>query len=369
MKKIIIIVLISLFIYCVYSKLYITKYYFWDDNQPIQHNKQHNKQHNSRKEGIIKSPNDLKIIFPTGDLSISQNINKNVFIKFLNKHYTHETKKTIYTETYIDYLIGKNYILFGLFKSKELIGIISGKYTTLIISNKKYKTIYVDNLCINSIYRKNNYAPLLISAIIGNMKQNNYPLAYHRSDNKKHHFKHCYETAYYYKDITLLQNDISTKLITEKHDISIKIITEKDDIDMLYNIYINHISKNKIYERVEYCTFNSYIIHPDITTLGFYKNNNLICITSYISYNINGIKEDVIDIIYIVFLDDKLKFIIIDYLLNYMKKHKKKYITLLKNNDNKYLIEKWNFNETEKTYFYLFNYSVKNNFKINEWGV
>ena len=365
MKKLIIILVMLLFIYTVYSRLYIKKYYFWDNNQPIQNNKQNN----SRKEGIIKSPNDLKIIFPKGDLYISSNINKNVFIKFLNKHYTHENKKTIYTETYIDYLIGKNYILFGLFKKKELIGIISGKYTTLIISGKEYKTTYVDNLCINSIYRKNNYAPLLISAIIGNMKENNYPLAYHRSDNKKHHFKHCYETAYYYKDITLLQNDISTKLITEKDDILIKLITEKDDIDMLYNIYINHISKNKIYERVEYYTFNSYIIHPDITTLGFYKNNNLICITSYISYNISGIKEDVIDIIYIVFLDDKLKFIIIDYLLNYMKKHKKKYITLLKNNDNKYLIEKWNFNEIEKTYFYLFNYSVKNNFKINEWGV
>ena len=337
-----------------YIKFYNNNYAFWNEEQPVYTI--------LKKDGIIKNICDLKTILPTGDLHIYELTDINLFIEFLNKNFDNYI---IYTPSYLQYLLGKNYILYGLYKNNELIGTISGRYTSLNISNNEYKTAYVDNLCIKKEYRNNNYSPLLISAIINNMKKQNHPILFHRSDNKKHHFKHCYETSYYYKKIKDIQKNNFVFDIKLKNNISsIKLNTSNDTlIKLLYSKYKKSLTRFKLYENIVYNDFEYIIKNNDVKTFVFKYNNILIGFITYIEldYNINKKKENVIELIYFNFFDEKY----IEYMINIFYKiiyNKYKYITLLENFYNKYLINNWELDKTETSYFYLYNYFVKNNF-------
>ena len=349
-KYIFIIVLILLY----YIKFYNNNYAFWNKEQPVYIK--------LKEDGIIKNICDLKTILPTGDLHIYELTEINVLIEFLNKNFDNYI---IYTPSYLQYLLGKNYILYGLYKNNELIGTISGRYTVLNISNNEYKTTYVDNLCIKREYRNKNYSPLLISAIINNMKKQNHPIAYHRSDNKKHHFKHCYETSYYYKKIKDIQKNNFVFDIKLKNNISsIKLNTSNDTLmKVLYSNYKKSLIRYKLYENIVYNDFEYILKNNDVKTFIFRYNNILIGFITYIEleYDINKNKESVIELIYFNFFNEKY----IEYMINDFYKiiyNKYKYITLLENLYNKDLIKKWKLDKTETSYFYLYNYFVKNNF-------
>ena len=337
-----------------HNKFYNNNYSFWNKEQPVYTK--------LKEDGIIKNICDLKTILPTGDLHIYELTEINVLIEFLNKNFDNYI---IYTPSYLQYLLGKNYILYGLYKNNELIGTISGRYTVLNISNNEYKTTYVDNLCIKREYRNKNYSPLLISAIINNMKKQNHPIAYHRSDNKKHHFKHCYETSYYYKKIKDIQKNNFVFDIKLKNNISsIKLNTSNDTlIKLLYSKYKKILTRFKLYENIVYNDFEYIIKNNDVKTFVYRYNNILIGFITFIEleYDINKNKESVIELIYFNFFNEKY----IEYMINDFYKiiyNKYKYITLLENLYNKDLIKKWKLDKTETSYFYLYNYFVKNNF-------
>ena len=130
---------------------YITRqkqHMFWNTNQPVIIS-------NNNKTGIIKELDDLKIVTLPSNLK-QVNIQKDVFIDFINKHFEEQSYITL---PYIKWQFNSSeYLINGLsnneLSNNELCGVISGSIIYLNIHNKKYKTIYVDYLCIKKKYSK-----------------------------------------------------------------------------------------------------------------------------------------------------------------------------------------------------------------------
>jgi hypothetical protein len=351
-NKAILIVLTCVLLYYVYNNN--KDHLFWNSSQPIYDV--------LRQNGIIKDVVDLQIVELNNDMEMIEfnKNNINTFINFINKHFD---QYIIHTNDYIYFNGGDKYKMYGLKKNNELIGTILGKYTTIIVENNSYKSIYVDYLCINKKYRDKHYAPILISFIIQNMKNDNYPTAFYRLDNTKHHFKHFYLTSYYYYDLTNKSKINKRKLsgvdviILNKHN--------NDLIIELYEYYIKCINIFDVYEKITLDQFTLKLKNNISNTIIFQMNNDIIGFITYldVEYNIFYKKSNILEIYYYIFTDNKYsEYINHNFIDNVPDNFN--YIYLLNNYYNNYLVQYLNMIETDKSYFYLYNYYLKNNYDM-----
>ena len=350
------IILIILLIIIFYYNYSYNKHLFWNSSQPIYNKLSY--------DGIIKNVKDLKVV----DIEMGMKIitfnknNKKIFINFINKNFD---QYIIQNSNYIDFNCGIKNILFGILIKNELIGTISGKYSSIKIKNNIHKSIYVDYLCLKKEFRYKHYSPILISLIIKNMKKYNYPTAFYRLDNTKHHFKNFYESSYYYYDLKNKKNIPCIK----NNDLKISILDKNNDITIhyLYNYYKKCISKFKIYENITYEEFSLKLKNDISTTLIFKKNKVIIGFLTYlnVNYNIFNTLSNIIEVYYLLFIDNKYSNeIISSFIKNIPVSYK--YIYLLNNYYNNYLVQYLNMNSSNKSYFYLYNYYLKDFYNLED---
>lgn len=368
----IIIFCIIIKIYFLFQKLKLKNHNFWNNSQPIIINKK-----SIKNEGIIKELNDLHILHLPSNINkiiFNQN-NINTFIDFVNNHFE---DKAIISLSYINWhLINSinNKLIYGLFEN-ELNGVIAGNIISLNISNKIYKTIYVDYLCISKKYRSQNLAPLLISCIIDFMKKNKCYISLFKSDSNKHHFKHFYETNYYildlrqyYKKNNLLKNNSIFKLYnsltnnitltTENPNINIQILTNRNDITILYNIYTSYCKNYNIYEILDKKIFYNKLLNNIVNVYLFIIKDEIVGYIILTKLYYPNIKDYIYDI-YHLFLDNKYlnneKFL--NQLTQFFIDKNILYISTLLNNNTTLLIKNLNMKKGIKSYYYLYNYNI-----------
>lgn len=347
------IILFTIIIY--YSKLN-NRHLFWNETQPI-----YDVLHDER---IIKNVKELKVVDPLKGMNMIKfdKNNIDIFIRFINKHFD---QSVIYTNDYIHFNCGNNSILFGIEKDNILIGTISGKYTSIIVNKKKYKSIYVDYLCIHKEYRDCHYAPILISIIIKHMKTYNYPTAFYRLDSMKHHFKHFYESYYYYYKLIQYDSNKSEEKKANNYHIT-SFILDINDMGMihrLYSFYLENISLFQIYENITEKEFYFKIKNKISTTIIFTENDNIVGFITYLNttYNIFENRSPVIEIYYFIFSNNKYSDDII-YLFLKQIPSTFEYLYLLNNFYNNKLVNYLKMSKTDISYFYLYNYFLKNGY-------
>jgi hypothetical protein len=351
----IIVTVIMLISIVLYYNQYYNKHLFWNSTQPIYDV--------LKKDGVIKDVSNLTVVEPSKGMNIIEfdksNIdNIDIFIDFINKHFD---QYVIQMREYIKFNCGNTYKLVGLEKDNQLVGTISGKYTSIMVNNKKYKSIYVDYLCIHKDFRDKHYAPILISMIIKNMKSDNYPTAFYRLDSMRHHFKHFYVSSYYYYD---LKNKIGKKCVD---NISIKsTILDKNNLSLIkkfYHFHIKNISIFKIYENITQEEFSMKIKNKISTTMVFQENDNIIGYITYLdtTYNIFDKQSSVIEVHYFIFSNERYSNSILSKFIKHIPS-KFEYIYLLNNYYNNYMIAYLNMTKTNESYFYLYNYFLNGSY-------
>lgn len=356
--KYILILLILLIIYYIYKP---KEHLFWNKSQPIYDKLKY--------EGIIKNTKDLNVELPKENMKLIKfnNKNINIFIDFINKYFD---QSIIYNSKYIDLSLGNEYIINGLQLKNKLIGTITGKKSILSINNNKYNSYYVDYLSLNKKYRNKNYAPILISCIINNMKIKNIPISYYRLDNTKHHFNHFYKSSYYYKRI----KDVNINKFDIIHNTKVKYVLynknnnniNNDNINKLYKFFIKECSNFKIYEYIDLNTFKLIINNDILNTIIFYLDNKIISFITYINinYKIDSKIEKVSSIYYFINNNINNTSFIIEVLLENIRKTSK-YITLLNNYFNNSIVNDINMVKSDDAYFYLYNFYLKSEYNFN----
>jgi hypothetical protein len=346
--------IIAIYYYYVNKSTSSNMHLFWNSSQPIFDV--------LKKDSIIKNVNDLRITNPGSDMEIIE-FNKNtldVFIKFINKNYNQSANQT---PDYIDFNCSPKHKLYGLKKSNELIGTISGKYTKMNINNSEVNCIYVDYLCIQQKYRDNNYAPILISCIIKEMKNINYPIAFYRLDNKKHHFKHFYVNSYYYYDFKNYNkgNDTNNDIVA--------VTLDKNNTGLvkdLYDFYKKEIAKFSIYEILDLHAFTIKLKNNLSTTLIFMEDDKIVSFITYldVKYNIFDDVHSVAELFLFIYGGKSNVTKIIESFIKNIK-DKYSYLYLLNNYFNNNIVENINMTKTEDTFFYIYNYYLADNYTIN----
>lgn len=381
MKKIIyIIALISIIGLIIYNSFkYPAKHFFWNNHQPIITGR-------SIKDGVILKNSDLKHLPLSGGLSkkIFNKHNINDFLRFINKHFDDKSIITLsHLNWHMDNAINNN-LIFGIEKNGTLYGVIAGNVIYITIDNKKYKTVYVDFLCIDNQHRKSNYSPLLISFIIEYMKKNNCMLSLFKKDTSKHYFKHIYQNNYYLLNIkthmkwqnfikskntmkssinTIFTSFIDTSTTDKDTSISIKElrneINKHNIINDIYSIYENECSKYRIYEYIDIKRFKMKILSENILTLLFYKER-VICgyiVLSKLYYS--SFNDYIYDIYHFISINNpSYKNQIINMVVEYLYSIGVTRISTSLTPTTTYLIKYLRMTKCTKSYYYLYNYSI-----------
>ena len=369
-RKIIVLLLIILIILSyIYRQGSIKKHLFWNNKQPIiLHNK-------NSTTGIIKELVDLHILDTPSNMKqiIFNNDNIDTLINFVNNHFE---EKALITQSYINWQL-PNSLLYGL-KGNDLYGVIVGNIVYLNIFNKRYKTIYVDYLCIDKKYRTQNYAPLLISFIIDYMKKNECYISLFKSDNTKHHFKHFYETNYYtldvksyYKRNKIISNNKIVNLynsISNKRDslinsadinVSIRRLNNIDELSILFDIYTICNHTYKVYEEIDKKTFYNKLSNNIVNVSVFELDNKIVGYIVLTKLYYPKIQSNIYDI-YHFFISDPvyLTTTFLTKLIKYFVDSNILYISTLSNETTAFLIKNLNMLKGAKTYYYLYNYNI-----------
>lgn len=368
-KTIVILIIILIIISYIYRQGSIKKHLFWNNKQPIiLHNK-------NSTTGIIKELVNLHILDTPSNMKqiIFNNDNIDTLINFVNNHFE---EKALITQSYINWQL-PNSLLYGL-KGNDLYGVIVGNIVYLNIFNKRYKTIYVDYLCIDKKYRTQNYTPLLISFIIDYMKKNECYISLFKSDNTKHHFKHFYETNYYtldvksyYKRNKIISNNKIVNLynsISNKRDslidsagtnVSIRRLNNIDELSILFDIYTICNHTYKVYEEIDKKTFYNKLSNNIVNVSVFELDNKIIGYIVLTKLYYPKIQSNIYDI-YHFFISDPvyLTTTFLTKLIKYFVDYNILYISTLSNETTAFLIKNLNMLKGAKTYYYLYNYNI-----------
>ena len=331
----IIIIIVIIFFKCLLFFLWSykkQKHKFWD-KQPV-----------SRiyinKEGIISTNSKFNIIlknnmfFKNIDITLSKNL---IMIhNFINNNYNESYLYSIdFLKETLLYLNNNESYNIGLFnQNNEIIGFIHCKPINLSIKSKIQKFYYTDFLCVHKLYRKNNLAVILISKLI--TLHGRYQPFIFKKDNIKLPFNYINKSSYYYYQIT------NNKFINIKNNI---IEANKHNLLDVYN-FINKISnKKKIYQFLTFDEFkNLYTNTSKKIIIEYDINNKIIGIITYVCFNMHNNKRH--------FFEKYLP----------IKKKGKSQNSYIKTIDieNIYIYN----NKNYELFYYLINYSIKNNIKI-----
>jgi hypothetical protein len=142
---------------------------------------------------------------------------KNAIYNFLlNNYYNNNQHKIIYSIDTINYFLQNSIVILMYDHTKNIIGLVIGKKTTIKIYDNYFKTINVNFLCIDSSYREQAMNIILIRLLINTAANLNILSAFYTID----HFLPCSSFSYkfyYHRPINILKlQDID---FLPKHDI------------------------------------------------------------------------------------------------------------------------------------------------------
>lgn len=360
------IILLSIIIY-LFAFIYLKiKHPFWF-HQPVS-------QHIDlfKKDGII-TQNIPKIIsiqnFKVNIVNTNNNSNIDNIKKLLNDNYNiNQSYKFNYDEKYLNWSINVPYQHYniksnniwslGIYdNNNRLIAFINGKPIHLYLDNLKLSAFYIDYLCIDKKYRKQNLAQSIITHMANNGFVDNFKLFIFKKELFPLPFKYISKYNYFL---------INTKKIISNNDELIKINDTKineNKIEELYNFYLENIKNNRLYNLLFYQEFKHYISN----NISLYTNkkgriDTLIAIyDSKINYNNTKSSEFLF-----IIIRDKSKY---TQLINEVLKkesHKYNYSLINDTSHNELYIKENNLEMVSKCYLHFYNYHYNKLIKNNE---
>ena len=309
------------------------------------------------------------MFFKDIDITLSKNLL--LIYNFINNNYNESYIYSINflkeTLLYLDNNESNNIGLFN--ENNEIIGFIHCKPINLFIKSKIQKFYYTDFLCVHKLYRNNNLAVILISKLI--TLHNRYQPFIFKKDIKMLPFNYINKSSYYYYQIT------NNKFIHIKNNI---IFANKHNILDVYN-FINKICKNKkIYQ---YLTFNEfkklYINSSKKIIIEYDINNEIIGIITFVNFYMRSNKTNffenylsikkkykletsffhTIDIENIYIYNNK-NYELFYFLINYSIKNNIKIISCIDQSLSYYFINQNNMKKSMNIYFHAYNYHINN---------
>ena len=210
-------------------------------------------------EGIITENIPKPIKIKNYDIEIIDTQNKkNIdnICNLLNNNYNiDDSYRFNYDEKYIRWTLNTPYKHYniksdnkwslGIYDQGKLISFINGKPIDLYINNKNLPCFYVDYLCIDKKYRKQNLAQSIITHMANNGFVDYFKLFIFKKELFPLPFKFISKYNYYI---------INRKEINNTYDFLKKIdknIQEKDLIE-LYNFYTKYVINHKLYNKYHY---------------------------------------------------------------------------------------------------------------------
>ena len=343
------------------------KHKFWD-KQPVSRKYINN-------EGIISTNPIFNIILKNNmffkDIDITLSKNLLLIYNFINNNYN---ESYIYSINFLKetllYLNNNESNNIGLFnENNEIIGFIHCKPINLFIKSKIQKFYYTDFLCVHKLYRNNNLAVILISKLI--TLHNRYQPFIFKKDIKMLPFNYINKSSYYYYQIT------NNKFIHIKNNI---IFANKHNILDVYNFFKKICKNKKIYQ---YLTFNEfkklYINSSKKIIIEYDINNEIIGIITFVNFYMRSNKTNffenylsikkkykletsffhTIDIENIYIYNNK-NYELFYFLINYSIKNNIKIISCIDQSLSYYFINQNNMKKSMNIYFHAYNYHINN---------
>ena len=194
------ILIIIAVVVAIISSKYKIKHPFWD-KQPVMRQK-------SNRLGLISNNMRFNIMFKPNQKLHINNISFKRVHTFLDKQFSNNYN---INETYLKYIFYKpNSYNIALTEDNKIIGFIHSDPIEVCYNKNKIKMNYVDYLCIDTTYRNNYLATILIAAII-NMSHNNTPFIF-KKEQYKLPYQHIIKSDYYIKDLLTLKPSLSSKI-------------------------------------------------------------------------------------------------------------------------------------------------------------
>lgn len=317
---------------------------FWKNNHPIIVN---NNTINKSKQIIS---NDILLekinkIIDNSNIKLEYEINSNGItnidiLNFVNENYYEDIEhKFTYELSAIEYYV-KNSLVICYYlpntnkTSKNIIGIVIGKKSNLIIDNEKFNSIEVNFLMLKQKYRNYNLTPLILNILLKeSIQKYNTSIAHYTIGNDIKSPYYCIK-QYHHRMINI-NNLIQNKFTNNNNSINLiqKYNTFEKYLENQQLLYINkkQISENmireiciniikysktnyKIYEEktIEQLTdlFNHDSFHHFIFIDKNIEIKNYICINKVIIFNNNNKSSYKNGIIYTGFYDDDINKVI-----------------------------------------------------------
>lgn len=239
---------------------------------------------------------------------------RNSYIPVNNSSISYSIDKSFLTWSLNIYF--KNFILLAITDEQKLVGTITSRKMNIQINDDKLSFLYVDYLCIDSIYRKKGLAPILISNMAYEgfirgqklfiFKKEIYPLPYN------------YITSYMTYILSINTTENESKNVIEKENKSYFLLSKKSskkEIYDCYSYYQEQSNKFKLYQNYTLEEFIYYFISSEHTYSYYIADDNthiiglIVLFDSQFQYNTKKSLElylylrnenDHIDIIYLI---------------------------------------------------------------------
>lgn len=306
---------------------------------------------------IPKAINNVEIIdINTKELLISS-------IELLNNNYIPvlvDNLKYQLTLEYFNYTLNapyqlpiliKNRLKIGIIKNNKLIGLITSRPISIQLYEKIIPIFYVDYLCIDKEYRKQNLVQQLILEMANRGFVNEFKSFIFRKEMNPLPFSYIVHYNTYILDLTTIRrksNNIWIKLNSS---------TEDNIIEKCYRYYLLESNKFKLKQIYTIDEFKYYIVSNSFIDSYYILNNGEIDVLVVLFNNQYILNNSKTLELYLYLKKDKINNLeILDQLFGNIKQYRYLYINDI--GDNSDLINKYidKIEYSNKNYIHLYNY-------------
>lgn len=253
----------------------------------------------------IKLDNYLIEIINTED---KKNIND--ICNLLNNNYNiDDSYRFNYDEKFIRWTINTPYKHYniksenkwslGIYDKGQLISYINGKPIDLYIDNQNLPCFYIDYLCIDKKYRKQNLAQSIITHMANNGFVDYFKLFIFKKELFPLPFKFISKYNYYIINKNEINNTYDNLTKIDKN-------IKEENIMELYKFYTKYIINHRLYNKYHYQEFKHYFKNDSVS---FYRNKigNLNILIGIYDSKINYNKTKTADFLFII-INNKEKY-------------------------------------------------------------